>query len=287
MIAIVVGILSFLGCCMGYSDTGEFGYIILGLVIGGFFIVAGISSFKDSGNSSSNRQTYTPSKPSDKEPEKDEPFKSSTYSFKPYSSSAATVKSPAQQTVTPGTGSGPAPKPTQTVFNTPVKYENAKLNEAAVRYLKDTRKANYLVHFTPVDNVEGILKYGILPRTQQTVKGKYSDPNRLDGHTDCSSFSISFPNYQMFYSKRMQNTYSYVVLEIDAEALNTVNRMNIAYFPHNAAKTELRGKFDSYTGLNALKDMFYEAQSRSSYFLPSSYTTDPQAEIMIRIQSAT
>ena len=72
-----------------------------------------------------------------------------------------------------------------------------------VDYLKNERKVEYLYHFTPCANLPGIVKYGIVPKEclEDDANAICLDDVRADGREDCSSFSISFPNYQMLYSR--------------------------------------------------------------------------------------
>lgn len=65
------------------------------------------------------------------------------------------------------------------------------------------RGVPYLVHFTPVANLESILDVGILSR--QSLKERsfvFTDDHRFDGLMGWVSLSVGFPNYKMFYAKR-------------------------------------------------------------------------------------
>ena len=62
-----------------------------------------------------------------------------------------------------------------------------------------------LYHFTQADNLENILKYGILTRkelNEQSIAYFQCDNDRAEGHLDSVSLSISHPNYKMFYLQR-------------------------------------------------------------------------------------
>lgn len=164
-----------------------------------------------------------------------------------------------------------------------------KKNGDIIEYLKSERKVAFFVHFTPVDNVGGILRYGLRPRTAQSVKGQWTDPDRLDGQVDCSCLSISFPNYQMLYRKALERKYSYVILRISVDALCCLDKDDISFFPNNAASSGLIGTFNSHLGLSAARELFIDTAvygskkaTRKELGIPSYFTTYPQAEVLVR-----
>ncbi len=85
-----------------------------------------------------------------------------------------------------------------------------------IQYLENERHVRYLVHFTPVENLKSILVNGIAPRLyfEDGEDCVVTDETRLDNHPECSCFSISFPNYQMFYRKRVETGKEFAVLLI-------------------------------------------------------------------------
>lgn len=151
-----------------------------------------------------------------------------------------------------------------------------------VDYLKNERKVEYLYHFTPCANLPGIVKYGIVPKEclEDDANAICLDDVRADGREDCSSFSISFPNYQMLYSRYNKSHIKHVIIEIDIDCLKSIDYDNMLFFPSNAAKKEYRNlESDSFQGLEAVKRMFDNNRQGG---IPDSYTTDPQAELLIR-----
>ena len=57
------------------------------------------------------------------------------------------------------------------------------------------RNLKSLVHFTRLDNLDNILKNGIIPRASLDNKSYvYNDDYRYDNKLDYSCFSISFTN---------------------------------------------------------------------------------------------
>ena len=160
-------------------------------------------------------------------------------------------------------------------------YENE-----CCKYLKNEREVKYLVHFTPIENIEGIMREGILPRSMQHIPGTVTDELRLDNQLDASDFSISFPNYRMFYKKWcIEKKTKYAVLLISIDVLNHIDPEKVAYFIDNAASAEMQSiDFSAKTSLTAVKSLFADNKDkvREKYSLPSYYTTNPQAEVQIK-----
>jgi hypothetical protein len=74
-----------------------------------------------------------------------------------------------------------------------------------IRRRAEERGILYLLHFTPFENLVGIVEHGLLPRTELDERGlgyTYTDPWRLDGRLDATSLSISDINWEMFDKKR-------------------------------------------------------------------------------------
>lgn len=165
---------------------------------------------------------------------------------------------------------------------------------SSVNYLLD-RKVKYLVHFTPIENLKAIMKEGIVPRDRQKTPGIWTDELRLDGHPDCSCFSVSYPNYSMLYQKRKNRRVDepdgmdkFALLLIDPAALREIDDNDIAYYQTNAAGYG-KNDFREHTGLAALSSMFADsvyddggAVIRDRQMISSEFTTHPQAEILIR-----
>lgn len=157
-------------------------------------------------------------------------------------------------------------------------------------YLTEKRQVKYLVHFTPMANLQSILRYGILPRAElesRRLNAITPDTTRYDYQPSYSSFSISFPNYQMFYNKRSNTNYDYVVLLVDPSIILNTPLASISYLPHNAA-SRYTGNVIDYTGERAVKDLFKDSTiaecriDRVVLDIPLSYTTNPQAEVFIK-----
>ena len=157
-------------------------------------------------------------------------------------------------------------------------------NESAITYLKK-RGVQYLVHFTALENLVSIFPDGIRSRKEQFAAGTQTDTKRLEGNTGATSYSISFPNYQMLYRKMQSMPRTvFAVLLIDIDALSFLPSESVAYYSKNAAsQSGLSGMFNTHTGIDNLMRMFESTNidSRNSCELPQWYTINPQAELLI------
>lgn len=148
------------------------------------------------------------------------------------------------------------------------------------------REISLLYHFTQIENLNSIIKHGILPRQTligKNIKHQFNDHHRIDGQLDASSFSIEWPNYKMFYSLRAANPkQKWVVLTVHRKVLWT---KNCAFFCSNAASTEeITTPIEMKRGLSALKKIFDPVAgkpTREELKLENKYPTNPQAEVLV------
>lgn len=160
-------------------------------------------------------------------------------------------------------------------------------------YLTTQRRVTHLVHFTYLYNLRNILKHGILPvdtLERRHINYKYFDRARFDRRRDCSSFSITFPNYRVLFIADQEPVHL-VILTLSIDVLSELPIGQVAYLPTNAATAGLflRNDFSGYTGINAAKKLFCENvvngarhATRQGLQLPLSYTSNPQAEVFIQ-----
>ena len=139
----------------------------------------------------------------------------------------------------------------------------------------------FLVHFTPIANLPSIVENGLLSRND-LPEGSYihTDEHRTDGWLDWISASISFPNYKMFYSKQnsLKDVDGWAVLLIQREVLW---ELDCKYILTNAASSGIRMFTNSrWSSIEAFEDMFGNVEYRNN--ISEAYTTDPQAEVMVR-----
>lgn len=143
------------------------------------------------------------------------------------------------------------------------------------------RDIQFLTHFTNLENLDNIFRWGLLSRNELVKRGItffYNDAERLDGQLDTICCSISFPNYKNFYFTRYNNPIKMCVLVIDAEVLLTTH-FKSSWF--NAAKG--CGRYIQ-EGVDSFVNLFSEKQGypdRKTLGIPDHYPTNPQAEVLI------
>ena len=173
-----------------------------------------------------------------------------------------------------------------------------KIKSEQANNIKDIvarRKIEYLVHFTRIDNLNSILKNGLIPVSVQQKMGITSirnDEQRIDSKLDCTSCSIGFPNYKLFYTFRKDKLLprsSWVVIVLDKDVLFSPS--NITYY----CQTNAAGVFPRISSAKALctatafENMFCDYLTtkekkviqRASLQISDDITTDPQAEVLI------
>jgi hypothetical protein len=174
-------------------------------------------------------------------------------------------------------------------------FETHKKQRPDIKEIIDIQQVKSLFHFTRFENIQEIISSGITPRKELDQQGKdyiSNDNVRLDGFPDASSVSISFPNYQLFFTFR--NTKypgnRWAVFELLPDVLweftCLFSQENAAT---NAAKTLVASERAT---ANALKKMFDDYQGttkegepylikRKDVPIPLSFTTNPQAEVLV------
>lgn len=172
-----------------------------------------------------------------------------------------------------------------------------KIKSEQANRIKDIvarRKIEYLVHFTRIDNLNSILKNGLIPVSVQQKMGITSirnDEQRIDSKLDCTSCSIGFPNYKLFYTFRGSKFpgSSWVVIVLDKDVLFSPS--NITYY----CQTNAAGVFPRISSAKelctatAFENMFCDSLTtkedkviqRASLKISDDITTDPQAEVLI------
>ncbi len=153
-------------------------------------------------------------------------------------------------------------------------------------YITERMIAN-LIHFTRYENIEGIVKNGLVVRSKLDAlseKVYVNDNLRLEGYEEALSLSISFPNYKMFYKYRMSTSCrGWVVIAVNPSILW---EYECAFCKYNAADSRISSRQRSeLMGINSLKEMFIEDSNnkgvRQDEGLQQFDTTDPQAEILV------
>ncbi len=162
-------------------------------------------------------------------------------------------------------------------------FTNGTLDNNQLKRLIEIKHINYLVHFTNVENLENILKYGLLPKNILENKGIEfinNDKDRLD-NTDAICMSIEFPNYKMFYKLRQQNSSKWAVIKLDP---NIMIDLDCAFCYENAASHNIRNiPLENRKSIVAFLKMFEDVcnKSRAQLNIKNSFTTNPQAEVLV------
>ena len=143
------------------------------------------------------------------------------------------------------------------------------------------RGIKYLVHFTSIENLPSISKYGLLTRDnldEKSLKYNYNDVNRIDGLTNSISLSFTFPNYKMFWRYRQSADYAMILLD----AFKILSELNCAFHSTNASVNSERNRnIAERKTLDAFYKMFYEpSDGRADRNLNFNEPTDPQAEVL-------
>jgi hypothetical protein len=160
----------------------------------------------------------------------------------------------------------------------PEKWERKEI-ELFARELK----VPHLVHFTRCENLEGILRTGLMSVAacgQQGLSPIRNDEDRFDRQLDGISLSIAFPNYRMFYKYRQIFAGAdWAVLLISPRLLW---EKNCAFYRYNAADARVsREPREKMKSIQALRDVFSEDSGPREASLRAFDPTDPQAEILV------
>jgi len=165
--------------------------------------------------------------------------------------------------------------------------DKVKWQDMIKKYCID-RDIKYLCHFTRLENLGSILLNGVIPRSV-LEKGDsqfiINDEERYDRFRDACCFSISFPNYKLFYTFR--NKYpetNWVVLFYDVSLLweyKSYCCITNAAFKCGELNFQLKISPDRFQELFA--DFYVGGKNvkRNDLGIPESYPTNPQAEVLI------
>jgi hypothetical protein len=169
--------------------------------------------------------------------------------------------------------------------------ELSKIKNDAIK-----RGIENLVHFTTLNYLDQLLNEGIFSR-DKLRKDKinsqnyiYTDKDDFADNAEWISTSISFPNYKMFITKRdnidnlenLKDVKGWVVIALDSKILWELNcrftHVNAAKYRYFTAPT--------YSKHEKFHLMFEKTILRSPA-LPDKYTTNVQAEVLVKDYIAT
>lgn len=145
-------------------------------------------------------------------------------------------------------------------------------------------KLPYLVHFTHISNLEGILEDGLLSRDsvdKLESSVRTNDESRHDNRTNTISLSIAHPNDLMFYKYRdVDADWCLIIVDI-----SVLWKKDSLFCKYNAADARMSNLSDDHLSTpDSLLSMFDELDdvgSRSDQCLKEFDPTDKQAEILV------
>ena len=150
----------------------------------------------------------------------------------------------------------------------------------------EERRISTLIHFTRVQNLASILQHGLVSRDKvNTILFMtipiFNDNQRIDGSTNATCLSISFPNYMMLYPFSQNNQEEWVNILLDPAILWD---LDCAFCQENAASNNVRSiPLSERKKFYSLENMFGEhpLNSRQNLNIPDFYPTHPQAEVLV------
>ncbi len=155
----------------------------------------------------------------------------------------------------------------------------SKEKHALIQFIKE-RDIKEIVHFTHLSNVSNILKYGLIPREHLEeellriyLNPKFTDDFRFDGSPISNCLSFTFPNYGMFYKKRLE-----AGTKIDWAVISFVPEVIVDYYCEFFVGNAASSSPSSHTA-QAAQLLFSNLSIRKLLGLHPSETTNPQAEI--------
>jgi hypothetical protein len=162
-----------------------------------------------------------------------------------------------------------------------LREKNSLAEEMKITRYLESRGITNLIHFTKINNLESIFEYGLIPRQimedceaiRIVLKPRFSDWERRGGYKEANCFSISFPNYRMFYKKSHENQDGWAVIVFGTKPMQ---KTQCYYCSGNTATSDSK----VIKGINGLKNMFDNPEKREELGIPDWYTTDPQAEVL-------
>ncbi len=197
---------------------------------------------------------------------------------------------PAVEIILPDKPEPKLPRPVKLVICTRSSGPATSAQQQRSEQIRDfcqQRHITDICHFTRIENLKGILTEGLLPRAELEKRSEgcrpvFPDEMRLDGLTDASCLSITFPNYKMFYQKRQESNDDnlWVVIVYD---YSVITRLNCAFTVHNAAASvNLVKDLRSRNNVESLAETFADFGNiqRNELRIPDNYTTNPQSEVL-------
>lgn len=153
-----------------------------------------------------------------------------------------------------------------------------------IQEVATTRGIKALFHFTRIENLDSILRHGLLTRSECAARNCgaiFNDAYRIDG-TGAVCASISFPNYKLFYPFRCATPgVEWVLIALYPSVMW---ELPSAFCTANAASAQVTAiPLEGRKGVHAFQRMFedFGEKKRADLNIPDHYTTNPQAEVLL------
>jgi len=144
----------------------------------------------------------------------------------------------------------------------------------------------YLVHFTHISNLEGIIQKGLISRQRVDSSEDeihINDEGRFDGRENTISLSIEHPNDRMFYKYRDRDKDEDWCIVVLSQKI--LWKLDCLFLKNNAACSEISHLSDEeLSTIEAFKSMYNEQDeldSRKEQYLKEYDPTDKEAEILV------
>jgi hypothetical protein len=157
------------------------------------------------------------------------------------------------------------------------------MSKAKIEEFSDKIEIPYLLHFTRISNLEGILEKGLISRDAVDKLGDdvtINDEDRYDDRTNTISLSIAHPNDLMFFKYRDDDE-DWCVVALYPDVLW---ELDCLFCKRNAADgTMIATSDDALSTIDAFRGMYDELHglaTREEQCLKAFDPTDKQAEIL-------
>jgi hypothetical protein len=169
----------------------------------------------------------------------------------------------------------PQPQPSCAVDDGRIRAGVGRRDPGIMRVI-EARRIRGLVHFTPMQNLESILQFGLVPRRELEVLTEQgvtsftpTDQHRYDGK-ESTCLSVCFPNAEMFFRKRCeQKSWQWVVLVLAPEDI--LSHPDTRFSVGNAA----RSGAERLSGAEGFRRLYEDSPSYQKR------PRNPQAEVRV------
>lgn len=162
-------------------------------------------------------------------------------------------------------------------------------NDFHIKNIIKQRKIQNLIHFTRIENLESILKNGLLPRQyleNNKIKYVFNDTGRWDEMPNATCVSIEFPNIFLLNTfKEKYKDSKWVIISLDINLLDKCSKKH--FCNRNAGGASDWVNSDNSSRFWAFESMFDEKICNNSpprseqLYLKRYLPTNVQAEILI------